>query len=102
MPGGERGGGFIRGAGGGPPYPAVAEAMEGKAHKKLCENTTSFDPAFRAWKADPGPQYLIPVTHSSGMLEGKYTIATTFDETDHPTHRRPAGLPRALRKGPRL
>src|SRR5260370_1774022 len=102
MPGGERGGGFIRGAGGGPPYPAVAEAMEGKAHKKLCENTTSFDPAFRAWRVDPGPQYLIRVTHSSGMLEGKYTIDTKFDETDHRSHRPRAWLVEGLQKVARL
>ena len=93
---------FVLAAERGPSYPAVAEAMEGKANKKLCENTTSFDPAFRAWRVDPGPQYLIRVTHSSGMLEGKYTIDTKFDETDHRSHRPRAWLVEGLQKVERL
>jgi len=31
--------------------------------------------------------FLIRVTHSSGMLEGKYTAETTFPPTDHRSHR---------------
>jgi aryl-alcohol dehydrogenase-like predicted oxidoreductase len=36
-------------------------------------------------QADTG--YQIRVPHSSGMLEGKYTLETTFPPTDHRSHR---------------
>ena len=93
---------FILAAASGPSYPGVAEAMEGKANKRLCETSGAFDPAFRAWKVDPGPQYLIRVTHSSGMLEGKYTLDTKFDESDHRSHRPRAWLVEGLQKIDRL
>jgi aryl-alcohol dehydrogenase-like predicted oxidoreductase len=93
---------FILAAAAGPSYPAVPEAMEAKAHKKLCEPTGFFDRGFRAWKVDPAPQFLIRVTHSSGMLEGKYTIDTKFDESDHRSHRPRAWLVEGLQKVDRL
>ena len=68
----------------------------------LCAPTSSFDPAFRAWRVDPGPQFLIRVTHSSGMLEGKYTPDTKFDESDHRSHRPRAWLVEGLQKIDRL
>lgn len=93
---------FILAAERGPSYPAVAEAMKGETHKKVCEPTAAFDHAFRAWKADPGPQFLVRVTHSSGMLEGKYTMETTFDENDHRSHRPRAWLVEGVQKVERL
>jgi aryl-alcohol dehydrogenase-like predicted oxidoreductase len=93
---------FILAAERGPSYPAVAEAMKGETNKKTCATTEHFDPSFRAWKAEPGPQFLIRVTHSSGMLEGKYTIDTKFDESDHRSHRPRSWLVEGLQKVERL
>src|ERR1700677_3620100 len=42
--------------------------------------------------------YLIRVTHSSGMLEGKYTKDTTFPPTDHRSHRPKSWLTNGLKK----
>ena len=49
----------------------------------------------------PGPartRYLIRVTHSSGMLEGKYTKDTVFPPTDHRSHRPKSWLINGLKK----
>lgn len=93
---------FIFAAERGPSYPAAAEAMKGEISKKVCETTPHFDHGFRAWKSSAGPQFLIRVTHSSGMLEGKYTIDTKFDESDHRSHRPRAWLVEGLQKVERL
>ncbi len=93
---------FILAAERGASYPAVAEAMQGQTHKKLCARTNAFDSKFRAWKANPEPQFLIRVPHSSGMLEGQYTIDTKFDESDHRSHRPRAWLVEGLQKVDRL
>jgi aryl-alcohol dehydrogenase-like predicted oxidoreductase len=93
---------YILAAATGPSYGGVAEAMRGQTHKKVCATTSAFDPSFRAWKADPGPQFLIRVTHSSGMLEGKYTVDTKFDENDHRSHRPRAWLVEGVQKVERL
>lgn len=42
--------------------------------------------------------FLIRVTHSSGMLEGKYTAETTFPPTDHRSHRPRSWLLNGIRK----
>ena len=93
---------FILAAERGPSYPAVADAMKSETNKRVCETTRHFDPSFRAWKSESGPQFLIRVTHSSGMLEGKYTIDTKFDESDHRSHRPRAWLVEGLQKVERL
>ena len=93
---------FILAAERGSDYPAVAEAMKGQTHKKLCATTASYDPNFRAWKANPKPQFLVRVPHSSGMLEGKYTLDTKFDPDDHRSHRPRAWLVEGLQKVDRL
>ena len=93
---------FILAAAKGPSYGGVGEAMNGDTGKKVCAPSSSFDPSFRAWKADPAPQFLIRVTHSSGMLEGKYTIDTKFDESDHRSHRPRSWLVEGLQKVDRL
>ncbi len=38
------------------------------------------------------------VTHSSGLLEGKYTLETKFEKTDHRSHRKREWLVEGLRK----
>jgi aryl-alcohol dehydrogenase-like predicted oxidoreductase len=43
-------------------------------------------------------RYLIRVTHSSGMLEGKYTPDTVFPPTDHRSHRPKSWLINGLKK----
>jgi aryl-alcohol dehydrogenase-like predicted oxidoreductase len=90
----------------GRPYAAVGEAAEAKSGKKACAPTSHFDDSFRAWKtpalANGGPQFLIRVTHSSGMLEGQYTIDTKFDESDHRSHRPRAWLVEGIQKVDRL
>jgi aryl-alcohol dehydrogenase-like predicted oxidoreductase len=87
-------------------YAGVGEAMRGEANKRLCEPSSAFDHSFRAWKTPSlegaGPQFLIRVTHSSGMLEGKYTMETTFDESDHRSHRPRSWLVEGLQKVERL
>ncbi|HEY0160785.1 MAG TPA: aldo/keto reductase [Thermoanaerobaculia bacterium] len=93
---------FILAAERGPSYGGVAEAMRGEASKRLCEPSSAFEPSFRAWKSDAGPQFLIRVTHSSGMLEGKYTLDTKFDESDHRSHRPRAWLVEGIQKVDRL
>jgi aryl-alcohol dehydrogenase-like predicted oxidoreductase len=94
---------FILGGMRGPSYAAVPEAMRGETSKKMCAPTSAFEHDFRAWKASPqGIQFLIRVTHSSGMLEGQYTIDTKFDESDHRSHRPRAWLVEGLQKVEKL
>lgn len=87
-------------------YAGIDEAMRGEANKRLCEPSGAFDRSFRAWKTPElereGPQFLIRVTHSSGMLEGKYTIDTKFDESDHRSHRPRAWLVEGIQKVEKL
>jgi aryl-alcohol dehydrogenase-like predicted oxidoreductase len=49
-------------------------------------------------KVSPNTRYLIRVTHSSGMLEGKYTAETVFPPTDHRSHRPRSWLINGLKK----
>ena len=93
---------FMLAAERGASYPAVSDSMKAQTGKKVCEPTGDFDHAFRAWKSSPGPQFLTRVTHSSGMLEGKYTLDTKFDESDHRSHRPRAWLVEGLQKIERL
>jgi len=87
-------------------YEGCAEAERGELGKKVCEPSSAFDQSFRPWKTpaldSAGPQFLIRVTHSSGMLEGQYTIETKFDETDHRSHRPRSWLVEGLQKVDRL
>ncbi len=93
---------FILAAEGGASYPGLADAAKGQTHKKVCAPSAWFDPSFRAWKASPDSQFLVRVPHSSGMLEGKYTLETKFDESDHRSHRPRAWLVEGLQKVDRL
>ncbi|HYI07883.1 MAG TPA: aldo/keto reductase [Thermoanaerobaculia bacterium] len=93
---------FILAAERGPSYAGVPEATAAQTGKRVCDVSSAFDPSFRAWKVDPGPQFLIRVTHSSGMLEGKYTLDTKFDESDHRSHRPRSWLVEGVQKVERL
>ena len=93
---------FMLAAERGPSYAGVAEASAGQTGKRVCEPSSAFDSSFRAWKVNPDPQFLIRVTHSSGMLEGKYTLDTKFDESDHRSHRPRSWLVEGLQKVERL
>jgi aryl-alcohol dehydrogenase-like predicted oxidoreductase len=49
-------------------------------------------------EAGKDTMFLIRVTHSSGMLEGKYTVETTFPPTDHRSHRPRSWLLNGIKK----
>jgi aryl-alcohol dehydrogenase-like predicted oxidoreductase len=87
-------------------YAGIDEAMRGEANKRLCAPSSTFDHDFRAWRTpaleSAGPQFLIRVTHSSGMLEGKYTVDTKFDADDHRSHRPKSWLVEGVQKVSRL
>src|SRR3954469_488268 len=51
-----------------------------------------------ATEAGRDTMVLIRVTHSSGMLEGKYTAETTFPPTDHRSHRPRSWLLNGVKK----
>jgi aryl-alcohol dehydrogenase-like predicted oxidoreductase len=51
-----------------------------------------------AAEAGKDTMFLIRVTHSSGMLEGKYTAETTFPPTDHRSHRPRSWLLNGIKK----
>lgn len=87
-------------------YPGVDEARRGESGKKTCEPSGAFNAEFRPWKTpsltQTGPQFLIRVTHSSGMLEGEYTLETRFEPTDHRSHRPRSWLVEGIQKVERL
>src|SRR5947209_4928523 len=51
-----------------------------------------------ATEAGKDTMFLIRVTHSSGMLEGKYTADTGFPPTDHRSHRPRSWLLNGIKK----
>jgi aryl-alcohol dehydrogenase-like predicted oxidoreductase len=51
-----------------------------------------------ATEAGKDTMFLIRVTHSSGLLEGKYTETTTFPPTDHRSHRPRSWLLNGIKK----
>src|SRR4029077_8544611 len=55
-----------------------------------------------ATELDKDTMFLIRVTHSSGMLEGKYTAETVFPPTDHRSHRPRSWLLNGIKKIERL
>src|SRR6202521_5676918 len=55
-----------------------------------------------ATEAGKDTMFLIRVTHSSGILEGKYTVETTFPPTDHRNHRPRSWLLNGVKKIERL
>ena len=87
-------------------YAGVAEAAKGEQDRHTCAPSESFDQGFRPWKtpalAEDGSQFLVRVTHSSGMLEGHYTLETTFDESDHRSHRPRSWMVEGVQKVDRI
>jgi aryl-alcohol dehydrogenase-like predicted oxidoreductase len=55
-----------------------------------------------ATEAGKDTMFLIRVTHSSGMLEGKYTTETVFPPNDHRNHRPRSWLLNGVKKIDRL
>ncbi len=55
-----------------------------------------------ATEAGKDTMFLVRVTHSSGMLEGKYTEETTFPPNDHRSHRPRSWLLNGVKKIDRL
>ena len=55
-----------------------------------------------ATEADKDTMFLVRVTHSSGMLEGKYTAETVFPPTDHRSHRPRSWLLNGIKKVDKL
>src|SRR6059058_3495468 len=55
-----------------------------------------------ATEAGEDTMFLIRVTHSSGMLEGKYTADTVFPPTDHRSHRPRSWLVNGVKKVDKL
>lgn len=51
---------------------------------------------------ETGAGAIVRVPHSSGLLEGKYTLETTFDANDHRSHRKRQWLVEGLQKLERL
>jgi aryl-alcohol dehydrogenase-like predicted oxidoreductase len=51
-----------------------------------------------AYDANAATGYQIRVPHSSGMLEGKYTLETTFPPSDHRSHRPRSWLVNGVKK----
>lgn len=62
----------------------------------LLEQNPGRDMFAAARGSDTG--FLVRVPHSSGLLEGKYTAETTFDEKDHRSHRPRHWLTNGLQK----
>ena len=53
---------------------------------------------YAATEAGKDTMFLIRVTHSSGLLEGKYTAETVFPPTDHRSHRPRSWLLNGVKK----
>jgi len=91
---------------GGAVYDGLAQARLGEAGQKTCQPSAAFDSSFRPWRTPSldgsGPQFLIRVTHSSGMLEGEYTLDTKFEASDHRSHRPRSWLVEGIQKVERL
>lgn len=88
--------------------PAIGWKEEGLAAMRLRRiaglqiiyNMLEQDPgrAFFPVAAERGVGLLVRVPHSSGLLEGKYTLETSFPPTDHRSHRPREWLVEGLKK----
>lgn len=90
--------------------PAIGWLYEGIESATL-RNTTSIQMIWNILEQFPGNEmiraaneanadtgYQIRVPHSSGMLEGKYTLETTFPPADHRSHRPRSWLVNGVKK----
>jgi aryl-alcohol dehydrogenase-like predicted oxidoreductase len=81
---------------------ALRERRVGILHQiyNLLEQDPGRD--FIAAARETGASFMVRVPHSSGLLEGKYTLETTFAPTDHRSHRSREWLVTGLQKLERL
>jgi aryl-alcohol dehydrogenase-like predicted oxidoreductase len=81
---------------------ALRERRVGILHQiyNLLEQDPGRD--FIAAARETGASFMVRVPHSSGLLEGKYTLETTFAPTDHRSHRTREWLVTGLQKLERL
>ena len=83
-------------------YPG--QALHAATYAKLPNPQATIDdlPEFKHGQMEIAPQldtnFLIRVTHSSGMLEGKYTEDTVFPPDDHRNHRPRSWLINGIKK----
>jgi aryl-alcohol dehydrogenase-like predicted oxidoreductase len=74
------------------------------ASLQIIYNILEQDPGRRFFPVarERGASVIVRVPHSSGLLEGKYTLETTFAATDHRSHRPREWLVEGLKKLDRL
>jgi len=93
--------------------PAIGWRDEGVRSLEERPGMTAMQIIHNLLEQDPGADFLAAarenevammarVTHSSGMLEGKYTLETTFPKNDHRNHRPRSWLVEGLQKVERL
>lgn len=82
---------------------ALARRPEADAFM-IIHNLLEQDPGrdFLSAARGTGTGFTVRVPHSSGLLEGKYTLETTFDENDHRAHRKREWLTEGLKKVEKL
>jgi aryl-alcohol dehydrogenase-like predicted oxidoreductase len=83
-------------------YEGVEAAQRGITSVQMIQNILEPFPGDAmidaAKAAGSGTGFMIRVPHSSGMLEGKYTVDTVFDENDHRRHRPRSWLINGIKK----
>jgi aryl-alcohol dehydrogenase-like predicted oxidoreductase len=72
----------------------IYNLLEPHPGRQIMDEGEAAQPAGQAART----RYLVRVTHSSGMLEGKYTPETVFPPTDHRSHRPRSWLINGLKK----
>ena len=83
-------------------YEGIEAAQYGVTSIQMIQNILEQFPGNRmidaADHAGTNTGFVIRVPHSSGMLEGKYTVDTTFDKSDHRSHRPKSWLINGVKK----
>ncbi len=89
--------------------PAIAGTEHGAEAMRARPEMSCIQIIYNMLEQEPGRQFIAParelgigllvrVPHSSGMLEGTYTMETTFSENDHRSHRSREWLVNGLQK----
>jgi aryl-alcohol dehydrogenase-like predicted oxidoreductase len=83
-------------------YEGIEAAQKGVAMVQMIQNILEQFPGNAmidaANNAGTNTGFVIRVPHSSGMLEGKYTVDTTFEKSDHRSHRPKSWLLNGVQK----
>lgn len=93
--------------------PAIGGTEHGVEAMRAQPNMSCIQIIYNMLEQDPGRRFIEParelgvgllvrVPHSSGMLEGQYTLETTFNENDHRSHRTREWLVNGLQKVDKL